>query len=51
MAFVGRKNIVTDRSDVFFQAHDQFLTNGINGRVGHLSKLLAEIAEKKLGTT
>ena len=35
-------------ADIFGQRHDQFLAYGVDGRVGHLGKLLPEVVEEHL---
>ena len=47
---VGRQNVGAYGADVLCQAHYQFLTNGVDGRVGNLSKLLTEVIEQHLWT-
>ena len=34
--------------DIFGERHHKFLTNGVDGRIGHLCKLLSEIVEEDL---
>ena len=45
---VGRQDIGSNGPDVFRQRHHQFLTNGVDGGVCHLGKLLAEVVEQQL---
>ena len=46
--FVGMEDAGTYTSDVFGQRHDQLLPYGVDGRVGDLGKLLAEVVEEHL---
>ena len=47
---VGREDVRAHRTDILRQAHHQFLTYGVDGRVGHLCKLLTEVVEENLRT-
>ena len=43
-----QQDVHTHGTDVLAQRHDQFLADRVDGRVGHLGKLLAEIVEQQL---
>ena len=45
---VGSQNTCSYTSDIFGQRHHQLLANGVDGGVGHLCKLLAEVVEEHL---
>ena len=47
---VRSQDVRAHSTNVFRQAHHQFLTDGVNGRVCYLSKLLAEVVEEYLWT-
>ena len=46
--FVGRKDSRTNTTDIFGQRHYQRFADRVDGRVGYLGKLLAEIVEEYL---
>ena len=50
MALIGHKNVHAHGANVFGQRHDQFLADGVDGGVGDLGKLLAEVVEEQLRT-
>ena len=45
---VGGQDVGAYSADVFGQRHDQLFTDGVDGGVRHLSKLLTEIVEQNL---
>ena len=45
---IGRQDIRAHGSDVLCERHHQFLADGVDGRVRHLCKLLAEVVEQQL---
>ena len=47
---VGCQDVCAHRTDILRQAHHQFLTNRVNGGVGHLCELLTEVVEENLRT-
>ena len=47
---IGRQDVGPHSTDIFCQRHDQFLTNGVDGWVCDLRKLLTEIVEEHLWT-
>ena len=47
--FARQQDVHAHGADVLAQRHDQFLTYRVDGRVGHLGELLAEIVEQQLG--
>ena len=47
---IGGEDVCAHGSDILCQTHHQILTNGIDGRVGDLGKLLTEIIEEDLRT-
>ena len=47
---IGSQNVRTHSANVFSQRHHQFLTDGVDGGVRHLCKLLTEIVEEHLRT-
>ena len=49
VGLVGREDAGAHASDILGERHHQFLTDGVDGRVGYLGKLLAEIVEENLG--
>ena len=48
VCLVGSQNTCSHTSDIFGQRHHQLLTNGVDGRVGYLCELLAEVVEEYL---
>ena len=48
MALVGLEDVVAHGTDVLRQRHHQFLADGVDGRIGDLGELLAEIVEQQL---
>ena len=48
VCFVGQQDVHAYGTDVFSQRHHQFLTDGVDGWICHLCKLLAEIVEQQL---
>jgi len=48
VALVGIQYARAHTTDVFGEAHDEFLADGVDGRVGNLCELLAEIVEEYL---
>ena len=50
VAGIGRQDVGSYGTDVLCQAHYQLLTDGVDGRVGDLCKLLTEVVEQHLWT-
>ena len=47
---IGRQNVRSNSTDVLRETHYQFLADRVDGRVGHLCKLLTEVVEQHLWT-
>ena len=50
VVFVRGQDTRSHASDIFEQRHDHLLADGVDGRVGHLCELLAEVVEETLRT-
>ena len=50
IAGIWLQDVCANGTDVFCQAHHQFLADGVDGWVGHLGELLTEIVEERLWT-
>ena len=48
VGLVGIQDARAHASDILRQAHHQLLADGVDGGVGHLGKLLAEVVEERL---
>ena len=49
VGFIGIEDAGAHASDIFRERHHQIFTDGVDGGVRHLGKLLAEIVEEHLG--
>lgn len=49
VAFVRVQNAGTYTADILGKTHHEVLTDGVDGRVGNLSKLLTEVVEEICG--
>ena len=47
---LGVRDVHAHSTDIFGKRHDQFLTDGVDGRVSDLCELLTEIVEEQLRT-
>ena len=50
VVLVRRQDARAHASDILEQGHHHLLADGVDGRVGHLGELLAEIVEERLRT-
>ena len=50
VVLIRRQDARADPSDILEEGHHHLLADGVDGRVGHLGELLAEIVEERLRT-
>ena len=48
VCLIGREDACAHTSDILSERHHEFLADGVDGGVGHLCKLLAEVVEEDL---